>query len=37
MTRAQFDDAIEGATKGGLLNGNEAAAARARVSGLGDA
>ena len=28
MTRAQFDDAIDGAVKGGLLNADEAEAAR---------
>jgi hypothetical protein len=31
MTRAQFDDAIDGAVWGGLLDGDEAAAARARI------
>jgi hypothetical protein len=36
MTRAQFDDAIDGALKGGLLDAGEAEAARARVSGPAD-
>ena len=33
MSRAQFDDALDGAVKGGLVNADEAAAARARVRG----
>ena len=36
MSRAQFDDAINGAVKGGLLNTDEGDAARARVSEPGD-
>jgi hypothetical protein len=37
MTSAQFEDAIGGALKGGLLDADEAEAARRRVSGPGDA
>jgi hypothetical protein len=33
MSRAQFDDAVDGAVRGGILDSGEAAAARARLSG----